>query len=248
MDETTLLFDTGKGNKRRLINIKDIARSYSEEYRSSLLGLHAFCGCDTTSAFKGKGHVGPIKLLKKYPRFMRPLSQLGIEWEVSKGLLDELEEFTCAIYGHNSFSSVDKLRVNKFKQKCEGKATDASRNIDLSLLPPCKKALEQHIKRVNYQVGIWKRSHEAKPVIPHPDGHGWIDEDGTLEPLWFRREELIPEELTHILIESIDSTAQTESENEDYEDHISDDDENDDDDDDYDYDDEEVICEESDYE
>ena len=193
MDETTLLFDTGKGNKRRLINIKDIARSYSEEYRSSLLGLHAFCGCDTTSAFKGKGHVGPIKLLKKYPRFMRPLSQLGIEWEVSKGLLDELDEFTCAIYGHNGFSSVDKLRVNKFKQKCEGKATDASRNIDLSLLPPCKKALEQHIKRVNYQVGIWKRSHEAKPVIPHPDGHGWIDEDGNLEPLWFRREELIPE-------------------------------------------------------
>ena len=43
------------------------------------------------------------------------------------------------------------------------------------------------------------------------------------------------------MIESIDSTAQTESENEDYDDHISDDDGEDD------YDDEEVICEESDY-
>ena len=173
---------------------------------------------------------------------MRSLAQLGNEWDVSQSLLDELEEFTCAIYGQNRLSSVDELRVNKFKQKCDGKATDASRNIDLALLPPCKKALEQHIKRVNYQVGIWKRSHESKPEIPHPRSHGWVDEDGTLEPLWFRREELIPEELTDILIESIESTAEAELENEEYEDHMSDDDGDDD------YDDEDVISEDSDNE
>ena len=59
---------------------------------------------------------------------------------------------------------------------------------------------------------------------------------------WFRREELIPEELTDILIESIESTAEPELENEEYEDHMSDDDGYDG------YDDEDVICEDSDYE
>ena len=45
-----------------------------------------------------------------------------------------------------------------------------------------------------------------------------------MEPLWFRREELIPEQLTDVLIDSIDSTAQAEPENEEDEDQISDDD------------------------
>ena len=79
----------------------------------------------------------------------------------------------------------------------------------------------QHIKRANFQVGIWKRSHENDPEIPHPSNHGWVEEDGNLEPLWFRREELIPEELTEVLVDSIDAEALAE--NEDHEDSVSDD-------------------------
>ena len=49
-----------------------------------------------------------------------------------------------------------------------------------------------------------------------------MEEDGTLEPLWFRREERVPEELTEILIDSIDAEALAD--NEEHEDDISDDD------------------------
>ena len=46
-------------------------------------------------------------------------------------------------------------------------------------------ALEQHIRRVNYQVAIWKRAHLNTPHIPNPtQGHGWHMVDGCLEPLW----------------------------------------------------------------
>ena len=48
-----------------------------------------------------------------------------------------------------------------------------------------------------------------------------MEEDGTLEPLWFRREELVPEELTEILIDSIDAEALAD--NEEHEDDVSDD-------------------------
>ena len=47
-------------------------------------------------------------------------------------------------------------------------------------LPPCRKSLVQHIKRVNYQVGIWKRLIVPKPQVPTPDGHGWTKANGIL--------------------------------------------------------------------
>ena len=60
--------------------------------------------------------------------------------------------------------------------------------MDMATLPPCQKCLEQHIKQVNYQVVIWKRSNELHPHIPPPgDDHGWVDgEDGMMGPLWIR--------------------------------------------------------------
>ena len=129
--------------------------------------ITCFLWCDSTSAFKGKGHVGPIKLIKEITRFIRPLSQLGNSWTVTDYLIDQLEESTCAIYGNVKFFSVNKLRYFKFKLKCDGK-TDATKNIDLAVLPLCKKLLIQHIKGVHFQVGIWKNTHEAQPNIPDP--------------------------------------------------------------------------------
>ena len=48
-----------------------------------------------------------------------------------------------------------------------------------------------------------------------------MEEDGTLEPLWFRREELVLEELTDILIDSIDAEALADNEKHEYD--VSDD-------------------------
>ena len=142
----TVLFDTGTGKHRKLINMTEVGEAYTPEYRAALLALHAFCGCDTTSAFKGRGHILPIKTLEKLPRFTRPLARLGTAWEIGEDLLREVEEYTCAIYGNSRFSSVDELRLFKLKEKCEGKPTTAMRNMDMSTLPPCRKCLIQHIR------------------------------------------------------------------------------------------------------
>ena len=53
-----------------------------------------------------------------------------------------------------------------------------SSNFDLASLPPCRSALQQHIYRSNYQVGVWQRAHIAKPSTPdHDDGNGWTSEN-----------------------------------------------------------------------
>ena len=74
----------------------------------------------------------------------------------------DVEEFTCAIYGKSRHKSVDDLRYSILKQKC----IKLERNIDLSQFPPCRKTLSQHIRRVNYQTGVWKLAHIPQPYIP----------------------------------------------------------------------------------
>ena len=47
-------------------------------------------------------------------------------------------------------------------------------SIDLSTFPPCRRVLAQHIKRVNFQVCIWRRALYHFPEIPSPLDNGYI--------------------------------------------------------------------------
>ena len=75
----------------------EFSRAYTEEYRAALLGLHAYCGCDYTSAFKGKRHAKPLKEQEKMPMYVAVLRNLGTSCNVPTCIIDELEEFTCAM-------------------------------------------------------------------------------------------------------------------------------------------------------
>ena len=59
-----ILFDTGTGNKMRLLDITKLAKDCTPMYCAALLAMHAFTRCDTTSDFKGVGKVKPIQLLQ----------------------------------------------------------------------------------------------------------------------------------------------------------------------------------------
>jgi len=69
LDDVTVLFETltqAKAIKKQLIDISDLARGLTEEpFCTVLLSLHAFTGCDSTSAFKGKGKVRALKTLQQ---------------------------------------------------------------------------------------------------------------------------------------------------------------------------------------
>ena len=163
--DITILFDTGTGNRRRFLNISELAREYGQVMCTALMSLHVFTHCDTTSAFKGVGKVRPIKLLQKTEAFQDALSKLGDTWDVSVRLDKDLEQFTCAMYDRGRFKSVDAARAAILKEKCGGQDgnINLSRNVDISKLPPCQKALHQHIRRANYQVGIWKAADIPQP-------------------------------------------------------------------------------------
>ena len=48
---------------RQIVNVRELSESKGADYCSTMLGLYMFTGEDVTSAFKGKGKVGPLKKL-----------------------------------------------------------------------------------------------------------------------------------------------------------------------------------------
>ena len=54
-----LLFMTGSGSNNRIINITELGIKVGQEKCQAILGLHIFTGCDSISAFKGKGKTNP---------------------------------------------------------------------------------------------------------------------------------------------------------------------------------------------
>lgn len=185
--EIKVLFDTGSGNRQRLIDITSIAQHHGSEKCTALLACHAFSGCDTTSTFKDIGKVKPIKTMLQHNSYVTTLSKVGEEWNVSDELVDELESFTCAMYGRaQKIKKVNDFRNTRINELCtKDNSLLPSKNIDMSSMPPCKRSFIQHIERVNYQVGIWKRAHIAYPTIPNAASHGWKLENDILQPLWY---------------------------------------------------------------
>ena len=49
-------------------------------------------------------------------------------------------------------------------------------------------------------MAIWKKADENFPEIPTPEDHGWVKENGQLEPLWCQGD-VLPAELINIMEE-----------------------------------------------
>ena len=114
--------------------------------------------------------------------------KLGDEWTVKPQVIDEIEAFTCLMYGQAREKSVNAVRSIMLKKMVgEDEQLTTKTKVDLSRLPPCRDNLVPHIGRVNHRLAIYKRA--DKPIFwqpkPYDPGQGWEkNEDGTLEPVW----------------------------------------------------------------
>ena len=65
----TIYLDTGTGKHCQIVNVSELAESKGADYCTTVLGLYVFTREDMTSAFKGKGKVGPLKKLQSHPKY-----------------------------------------------------------------------------------------------------------------------------------------------------------------------------------
>lgn len=157
----------GTSNRLRYHDMDVMYRANGASICAALAGLHSITGCDTVSAFAGKGKAKAFKLLKD-EAVSHALTDLADGFELQNETVEAIEKVVCRLYGHN-VCSVNELRYSLF---CAKKGF-----IESHLLPPCKQALDKHIQRASYQATIWKKALEAEPNIPDPTLHGWTSQD-----------------------------------------------------------------------
>ena len=158
---TDLYMLTGTKNSRRIIDIKRVPDAFFDAYCEidtidksklfkSLLGHHCFTGCDSISAFCGKGKIKALSVVCKDESFIQAFYNLGQTNELSEETILSLERFVCNLYGNCSDSEnqsvINQLRYEIYCQK----------RVKVETLPPCQNVLRQHMKRSNYQTYLAK--------------------------------------------------------------------------------------------
>ncbi|XP_072029165.1 uncharacterized protein [Amphiura filiformis] len=183
-----IYLDTGTGKHRQIVNVSELAQSKGADYCTTVLGLYVFTGEDVTSAFKGKGKVVPLTKLQSHPKYHTAFRKLGDEWSVEPEVLDDIEAFTCLMYGRAREKSVNAVRSIMLKNMMgDDERLTCKSKVDLSRLPPCRDNLIPHINRVNHHLALYKRAEETTFYSPKPydPGQGWEKtEEGILEPIW----------------------------------------------------------------
>ena len=142
-----------------------------------------------------------------------------------------LMEFVRAMYGNARVKCVNDLRHTKLVAKCgskKGSQMNPKKNFDMGSLPPCRSCCQEHIKRVNFHVWIWRQAHIPDHALPHPTaGYGRTVENGVMQPKWTAAD-ILPAELVDILEDTSadsgdhsdneeDDTDSTEDDDNDYE-------------------------------
>lgn len=121
------------------------------------------------------------------PKFSATISWLRDSWKTPDDLIDGIEEFVCSMYGRVRSRRVNELRYICI-QKLQAKDNQLNpfRNVNREAVAPCR-SVEQHIQRVNYHVGVGKRTSFSQQVVPDVRiGHGWHFVGAEQEPIRFK--------------------------------------------------------------
>jgi hypothetical protein len=120
-------------------------------FSKTILLLHSFSGCDTTSAIHGKSKVGMAKLFKANPVLTQDISAVFTDSSSSPDMIEQAgEKLFLAVYQAPARQeNLNNLRYSAFlKSSVKPKS-------DMANLPPTRGAARQHSLLVYLQVTIF---------------------------------------------------------------------------------------------
>ena len=167
----------GQGANARWIPVHEIVSAIGSQKASGILYFHAFTGCDTVSAFRGKGKKSAWLTWKVCDEATETFTKLSnCPAEVSDVDMQKLERFVALMYDRSSATDgVDEARLDLFARK--------QRSYDA--IPPTSAALKEHAKRAAYQAGIiWGQATVSNPETDSPANWGWSQKDDTWQICW----------------------------------------------------------------
>jgi hypothetical protein len=174
-DQLWLAFGTGK--HFRYIAVHEIAISLGPLKSKALPAFHAFTGCDTTSAFNGKGKKTGWATWSSFGDVTDAFLELSSNLDtIDENTMLLLERFVILMYDRTA----DQTSVNSARQYFF-----THKNWQIGNIPPTRDALVQHAKRVAYQAGhVWGQTLIAVPRLPSPVDWGWRIDGSNVYPLW----------------------------------------------------------------
>ena len=174
----TLWVAFGVGSNFRYLAVHEIVNVLGIERCSILPGFHALTGCDTVSAFFGRGKKTAWDAWTAFPEVNKALKEMNTleKFEdLSQVSLSLVERFVVLIYDKTStMFSVNQARKELFCRKQRS----------ISNLPPTSAALHQHIKRSCLQLFVWNQCLTLNPSVRPPDEWGWKHVSDGWEPHW----------------------------------------------------------------
>ncbi|XP_068756859.1 uncharacterized protein [Montipora capricornis] len=168
----------GMGKKFQLLSVNTICEYLGKEKCRALPFFHAFTGCDTMSAFLGKGKKSAWEAWKAYPEATEAFRFVNdspfIPLEINTPVFDVLQRFVVILYDRTSLATdVNTARRELFTKK----------NRALENIPPTEDALLNHSNRALYQASIWT-SLDEQQFYPSPSDFGWKMENNRWRPRW----------------------------------------------------------------
>ena len=166
----------GKRDNFRWMPIHDICKLLGPRSKA-LPFFHAFTGCDTVSAFVGKGKKSAWQAWNVDEEATEVFRSLSTATDtISQSEMDTLEQFVVIMYDRSSTTcKVDEARFDLFARK--QRAYDA--------IPPTQAALTEHVKRAVFQAGhVWGQSTVTEQQLPSPSNWGWSKQNNVWVPKW----------------------------------------------------------------
>lgn len=136
-----------------------------------VLFIHAFTGCDTTSAFFGHGKTKFCTLIQNQPLLQEHAAKFS-EPNASRDVIEQAgEQLILALYGQMTCETLDELRYGMFLKSTVKNA------FNLARLPPTTDAAAFHSMRTYHQVQAWLGR------VMNPLQWGWRKGPSSLLPI-----------------------------------------------------------------
>lgn len=175
IDELWVAFSSGKS--LRYLPAHEISHSLGPQKCTALPFLHAFSGCDTVSAFAGRGKKTVWDVWNSFDDVTPIFSYLASTPCSVEGQLELIERYVVLLYDRaSSEEKVNRARKQLFSKK--GRTMEG--------LPPTQAALLEHTKRAAFQAGhVWAQMFVPVPSLPCPSEWGWLQTaEGGWEVKW----------------------------------------------------------------
>ena len=171
MGETEMKSEATRKYSETVRNIRQMAESLGE-VRKYITLIHAFSGCDTTSALFGQGKISILRLLQKSAA-ARDAANTFANVNSTHDDVGEAGSKILALYGGKNSDTLSSLRYAKYMKMASGKVTPEK-------LPPTERAAYFHSLRTFLQVQEWNN---LENDYLDATQWGWKVMDNTLVPV-----------------------------------------------------------------